>query len=165
MFIKYLLNIIIPHFEKFPLLTKKQGDFELFKQIVELMKNKEHLTKEGLLKVVSIKASLNKGLSEKLKKSYPEILPVLKPEIKEYENINKNWIAGFVDGEGSFIVSIVKSKTKIGFAVRLAFSIGQSEKAVILSIKVFLLNLPGHYRLLKVLRNPVQFVLQSRAKM
>ena len=32
--IKYLLNIIIPHFEKFPLLTKKQGDFELFKQIV-----------------------------------------------------------------------------------------------------------------------------------
>ena len=124
--IKYLLNIIIPHFEKFPLLTKKQGDFELFKQIVELMKNKEHLTKEGLLKVVSIKASLNKGLSEKLKKSYPEILPVLKPEIKEYENINKNWIAGFVDGEGSFIVSIVKSKTKIGFAVRLAFSIVQN---------------------------------------
>ncbi len=36
--IKDLLNIIIPHFSKFPLLTQKQLEhpFELFKQIVNL---------------------------------------------------------------------------------------------------------------------------------
>lgn len=64
----------------------------------------------------------------------------------------------------------MKRSRQVSFSVaknksfRLAFSIGQSEKAVILAIKVFLLNLPGHYRLLKVLSNPVQFVLQSKAK-
>lgn len=116
--IKDISNNIIPHFEKYPLLTQKQADFELFKKVVELMKNKEHLTKEGLQKIVSIKASLNKGLPEKLKVAYPEIIPVSKPEVKLSENIDKNWLAGFVDAEGSFVVSIYKSKTKIGYAVK-----------------------------------------------
>jgi len=46
--IEDLINIIIPHFEKYPLLTKKAADFILFKQIIELMKNKEHLSINGL---------------------------------------------------------------------------------------------------------------------
>lgn len=54
-----LTNIIIPHFNKFPLLTKKQADFELFKRIIELINNSEHLTIEGLNKVLSIRASMN----------------------------------------------------------------------------------------------------------
>jgi hypothetical protein len=48
--IKDLINVIIPHFDKYPLLTQKQADFELFKQIVCLIKKKEHLTTEGLKK-------------------------------------------------------------------------------------------------------------------
>lgn len=101
-------------------------DFELFKQIVNLMKNKEHLTQEGLYKILSLKASLNRGLPENFKKLYPDIIPALKPEFKESENIDKNWIAGFVDAEGSFIVTISKYKTKIGFTVQLRFSIVQN---------------------------------------
>ena len=46
--IKDLTNILIPHFEKYPLLTQKSADFILFKQIVELIKNKEHLSLYGL---------------------------------------------------------------------------------------------------------------------
>ena len=88
--IKDLLNIIIPHFEKFPLLTQKQLDFELFKQVVNLMKNKEHLTQDGLYKILRLKASLNRGFPEKLKKLYPDVIPAMKPELKEYENIDKN---------------------------------------------------------------------------
>ncbi len=59
-------------------------------------------------------------------KLYPDIIPALKPEFKESENIDKNWIAGFVDAEGSFIVTISKYKTKIGFTVQLRFSIVQN---------------------------------------
>ena len=37
-------NVIIPHFDKYPLLTKKQADYILFKEIILLLLNKEHST-------------------------------------------------------------------------------------------------------------------------
>ena len=39
---KDLLDVIIPFFDKYPLLTQKKSDFLLFKQIVEAINNKEH---------------------------------------------------------------------------------------------------------------------------
>jgi hypothetical protein len=39
------------------------------------MLNKEHLTIQGLGKIVSIKASLNSGLSANLKAAFPAIIP------------------------------------------------------------------------------------------
>ena len=62
--IKDLTNVIIPHFLKYPLLSQKRADFELFKSIVELMVHKEHQTLVGLHKILSIKASMNKGLTD-----------------------------------------------------------------------------------------------------
>jgi hypothetical protein len=53
------IRVIINHFDQYPLITKKLGDYLLFKQSVELIEKKEHLTKIGLLKLVSIKAALN----------------------------------------------------------------------------------------------------------
>jgi hypothetical protein len=44
------------------------------------MKCKEHLTVEGLQKIVSIKAVLNKGLSEDLKAAFPDIVPSRRPQ-------------------------------------------------------------------------------------
>jgi hypothetical protein len=76
------LRVVIKHFDKYPLITQKLADYILFKQAVELVQQKEHLTKEGLLKLVSIKASLNLGLSEKLKESFPGVIPVTKPLIE-----------------------------------------------------------------------------------
>jgi hypothetical protein len=58
------LAVLIKHLQNFQLLTQKRGDFLLFKQAYELVINKEHLTKEGILRIVSLKASLNRGLSE-----------------------------------------------------------------------------------------------------
>ena len=40
------------------------------------MKRKEHLTAEGLRKIVSIKASINKGSIDSLKDAYPGIIPM-----------------------------------------------------------------------------------------
>lgn len=60
--IEDLTNVIIPHFVNYPLLTQKRPDFELFKQVSDLVNNKEHLTEEGLRKIVSFRASINKGL-------------------------------------------------------------------------------------------------------
>jgi hypothetical protein len=49
---------IIPFFLKYPLLGFKSLNFLDFKKVVEIMKNKEHLTEEGLKKIKKIKASL-----------------------------------------------------------------------------------------------------------
>ena len=38
------LAFFMDHFYKFPLITQKRADYELWKRIVEIMQNKEHLT-------------------------------------------------------------------------------------------------------------------------
>jgi hypothetical protein len=45
------------------LLSEKAADFILFKQIIELMVNKVHLTDKGLQQIINIRASMNLGLS------------------------------------------------------------------------------------------------------
>jgi len=44
-----------------------------------MMVNKEHLQIEGLLKILGIKASHNLGLSDRLKKEFPKVVPVKRP--------------------------------------------------------------------------------------
>jgi len=53
------LKIITDHFDSYPLITQKRADYLLFKQAIAIINNKEHLSREGLLKLVGIKASLN----------------------------------------------------------------------------------------------------------
>ena len=88
--IEDLINIIIPHFEKYILLTKKRADYLLFKQVIAIMKNKEHLTIEGLIKIVSIRASMNKGLSEILYTNFPDVVPVEIPRVELPKTIDPN---------------------------------------------------------------------------
>lgn len=68
--IKNLTEIIIPHFYNFPLLTKKFADFVLFKQIVFIMAKKGHLIGSSFEEILSLRANLNLGMSEKLKKIF-----------------------------------------------------------------------------------------------
>ena len=78
------LKVIINHFDKYPLLTNKQSDYLLFKQVVNLMEQERHLTIEGLNKIMSIKAVLNNTeTSDSLNLAFPNIEPILRPEIKD----------------------------------------------------------------------------------
>ena len=52
---------IIPLFNKYPLQSSKKLDFDDFCEVVELMKNKAHLTTEGLDKIREIQARMNRG--------------------------------------------------------------------------------------------------------
>jgi hypothetical protein len=122
------LRIIIDHFDKYPLLTKKYADYLLFKQSVHLIENKAHLTMEGLLKLVSIKASLNWGLSDKFKESFPSIVPIARPEVKLTEIQDINWLVGFVEGEGCFMVNILQDINKTKYYISLNFTISQHDR-------------------------------------
>ena len=86
--VKDLVNFIIPHFERYPLITQKRADYILFKSVVELMFKGEHLTETGLNKIVSLKASINNGLSEELKAVFPSVTPAIRPLVNVPENIN-----------------------------------------------------------------------------
>lgn len=61
--VKDLSSIIIPHFVKYPLLTQKFKNFILFKEVIDIMNSKEHLTASGLQKIANIKNKINNGLS------------------------------------------------------------------------------------------------------
>lgn len=69
------LAVLIQHLENYPLITQKKVDFELFKEAYELVIQKEHLNREGILKIVSLKSSINLGLSEQLQDAFPEVRP------------------------------------------------------------------------------------------
>ena len=115
---------IIEHLNKYPLLTKKHEDFLLFKQGYEIIKFNEHLTPEGLGKIVSIRASLNQGLTETLEKAFPDVVPVSRPIVNENKEIkSSNWVSGFTSAEGCFYIT---QKTKGGETyVGLRFQITQ----------------------------------------
>jgi hypothetical protein len=73
------LRVIIAYFDKYPLITQKYADYVLFKSIVKLIESKEHVTTEGLHLILSLKASLNRGLPEKLKAEFPNIVLAQRP--------------------------------------------------------------------------------------
>jgi hypothetical protein len=76
------LPVIIDHFDKYPLITTKFSDFLLFKECFNIIKNEEHLAEKGLLKLVSLKSVLNRGLSDNLKQNFSNIIPIERPEYK-----------------------------------------------------------------------------------
>jgi intein-encoded DNA endonuclease-like protein len=115
--------VIVNHFDKYPLITQKWSDYQLFKQAVELVVRKEHLTLEGLQKLVSIKAVLNKGLSEDLRAAFPDVVPSIRPPVQNRTIPDPYWVLGFVDAEGCFNVRFVK--TTKGESVNLRFLVTQ----------------------------------------
>jgi hypothetical protein len=120
------LEVIINHFDKYSLRTYKKNDYLLFKEALEMIKSKEHLTLEGFKKLLTIKVSLNKGLTPELKAAFPDIVEVKRPLVINTGIPDPQWLAGFTSGEGSFYVKIRESKKyQTGYQVLLRFSIGQ----------------------------------------
>ncbi|KAF8414614.1 hypothetical protein EV426DRAFT_672200, partial [Tirmania nivea] len=75
---------------------------------------KEHLTPEGLQKILAIKASLNNGLSGELKASFPDTIGVTRPEVVDQEIQDPHWLAGLTSGDGCFMICVFKDNTKTG---------------------------------------------------
>ena len=138
------LGIIINHFDLYPLMTKKQADYELFKSAYVLIKNKSHITNKGILELLALKAVLNKGLSKDLSVAFPDIVPALRPEVVLSKVVDPFWLVGFtnfffyiyeiyvnkkVNAEGCFSVTIFKYLTsRLGEVVKLSFILTQSDR-------------------------------------
>lgn len=110
------LKVIVNHFYNFPLITNKRADYELFRKTYDIVISKEHLNENGLKKIVALKASLNKGLSDKLKIVFSDIVPVDRPLVQDQSISDPFWLEGFTTAEGCFFINLNKSSTtKQGF--------------------------------------------------
>ena len=83
------------------------------------MEQERHLTIEGLNKIMSIKAVMNNpDTSDSLNLAFPNIEPILRPEMKDRKIKSLHWLAGFTDAEGCFFVALKKSPgSKLGETV------------------------------------------------
>ena len=74
--IKELMECVIPHFRQYPLLSAKQSDFESFDKVCCLIDKRQHLTRNGLVRIVQHAMTMNP--SGKRKYSGSEILNSLR---------------------------------------------------------------------------------------
>jgi hypothetical protein len=128
------LQVIIDHFNRYPLISAKFSDFLLFQQCFTLINQKRHLTQEGLEQIISLRSprrgdqrrcrrsSLNKGLTHELSEAFPNIVPIARP-VYTFNGIpDPYWVSGFVSGDSTFSVSIENSNSNsVGKRIRLIF--------------------------------------------
>ena len=70
------LNKLIKFFEENHLQTSKKNDFEIFKRVIQLMNNKEHLTNEGLNKIANLISKMNRKPNPKYLESSETICQI-----------------------------------------------------------------------------------------
>ena len=77
------LVVLIDHLTRYPLITQKRADLELFKRVVDIKLSGRHTNLDGLQEIVNIRASLNRGLTERLLLAFPQTIPVIRPIVGE----------------------------------------------------------------------------------
>lgn len=140
---------VIPFFQQFGFLSfKKKRDFAKFQQIAKLIQDKEHLTKEGIQKILYIREDMNDGGIGHRKYSYKKIFGEHPPDLGSfsYEKFFgeppsdlENYLAGFTDAEGSFNVSIKKRKDyKIPLKTSICFNVSQKDSVILSEFQKYL---------------------------
>jgi len=71
-----LASVVLPHFERFPLMSSKQQDLELFGLVCAAMAASEHQTQDGFERIVKVAMRMNS--SGRRKYSADEILNSLR---------------------------------------------------------------------------------------
>lgn len=130
------LDIIINHFDSYPLITKKHTDYLLFKEALNLIKNKEHLTIEGFNKIIALRSSMNLGLPESLKEAFSNIQARKIVPSDLPSSLNPYWVAGFTDAEGCFWIKTLKDSTKEQVKSVIGFQISQHNRDLLLIEKL-----------------------------
>jgi hypothetical protein len=88
--IKDISNVIISHFDNYPLLTQKRADLLLFKSALNLINEREYHIIKCINKIIRIRTSMNFCLSDKLKLAFPNIISVQRPVVQFPESIEPN---------------------------------------------------------------------------
>ncbi len=75
---------VIPFFRRFGFLSaKKKKDFAKFQQLADLMSNEEHLSREGIKRILKIRSTMNDGGANRRKYADQDILKAFSEESSE----------------------------------------------------------------------------------
>jgi hypothetical protein len=128
---KMIENVIIPIFDKYPLLTTKYFDYVLLKKAL-LILNNEHLTKEEKnIKLIAIKNS--KPDNNYQSPAWNNANLPLNVNSINYV-MTKSWLVGFIEAEGSFYLTN-KGSNKISHGFGLTQKL---DKIVLEAIRIIL---------------------------
>ena len=106
-------DVIIPHFTSFPLISIKRVDFLLWLKALNFTLNNEDdpFFKMRVSHIISYYAYVNSGILPKYLKHNPfNIVPVNIPVIKSLDNLQSQWVSGFVAGDGGFSIYVRPTK-------------------------------------------------------
>ena len=58
--LEHINKYVIPHFDKYPLLTQKKFDYFKFKEIITIMNANQHLNVDGIKDIIAIASRMNR---------------------------------------------------------------------------------------------------------
>jgi hypothetical protein len=128
-----IVDVLLPLFDKYPLRGSKLLGYNIFKCVVLMIKDKKHLTLEGLIQILNLSYFMNKETSlrteeskeillDKLIQKYGK-LPIvndinitdltLTTAPSEQNPLTLEFVRGLIDGDGSFNVSFATTRRRI----------------------------------------------------
>lgn len=137
---KKLQTVILPVFDKYPLLTSKQFNYFRFKQAFNILENAS-LTKDEKDKMLFVLK--NKSIPENyVSPSWSSANLPLK-SVNDLNNImTKAWLVGFIEAEGSFYL-VNKQPTRIVHG----FGLTQKLDMIVLQAIKYILHIPTSVKL------------------
>ena len=123
---RVIIENILPIFDKYPLLTLKQLNYRDWRKAIFLKKLDQEAQSARSLSIETLNtiANIKKGMND-LRTNYEGY-------ILTHNMIFKNWLVGFVEGDGTFHFS---NSTVV-------FGITQKDKKILEAISLFLHNIP-----------------------
>ena len=127
------LEVIVNHFKQYPLVSSKYIMYQYWLQAYNLMLVKEHFNYKGMTKLATLKNLTNYGLSDNLKKTFPDINNYLINKISyNFGSIpHEMWVAGFTSGDGSFYTKMTKYKNTFHTGCIFKITLHQKETVIL----------------------------------
>ena len=119
-----IIDNLIPIFDKYPLLTHKQLDYRDWKKAILLKKEGQNISRSLSIKTLEKINEIKNGMNA-LRTNYEGY-------ILTNDMVTKNWLVGFIEGDGSFYFSNSSA----------ALSITQKDRKILEAISYFLQNIP-----------------------
>lgn len=127
--------IIKNHYDQYPLMSYKWVYFKVWSNILDLLIQKEHRTKEGFLKVIALKSLFKKGLSPLLLNAFPNYQKIKLIDYNpNFSLMNLDYIIGFINADGSFGIYFKEKELKLGFKTYVTFSVQLTQHTISLPL-------------------------------
>lgn len=98
---KVIIKVILPIFDKYPLLTSKQFNYEIFRKAIIIMEDPSLTSEIKNINILKLKSIIRPD--NYISPVFRNILNISKENVEDI--ISKQWLIGFTEAEGSFYIT------------------------------------------------------------